>query len=151
MGRLLSEYIHSPFIRSTSRYGSNNFIPPRPLIDPNKTSLAVSGSSVWNCLTPSNKNLRTTKCVKRQLQTHLSSSEPFDCANCLLSLTEFLRMHSFFLSQILHYTSPKIYDRNLVLQSCPCYKYNTHMYTKYSGTDKMETKTKKQKQKNKNI
>ncbi|WP_419626843.1 hypothetical protein, partial [Thiolapillus sp.] len=51
------EYIRSLFTRSSSRYGSNNFIPPRPRIDLYKTSLAFSGSSVWNSLSLSLKNL----------------------------------------------------------------------------------------------
>ena len=44
------DYIPWLFTRSTSRYGSNNFIPPRPRTDLHKTSLAFSGSSVRNSL-----------------------------------------------------------------------------------------------------
>ena len=51
------EYIRSLFTRSSSRYGSNYFIPPRPRTDLYKTSLAFSGSSVWNSLPLSLKNL----------------------------------------------------------------------------------------------
>ena len=67
------EYIHSLFTRSSSRYGSNNFIPPRLRIDLYKTSLAFSGSSVWNSLSLSLKNLLTIRCFKRHLRGHLSS------------------------------------------------------------------------------
>ena len=67
------EYIRSLFTRSSSRYGSNNFIPPRPRIDLHKTSLAFSGSSVWNSLSLSLKNLRPIRCFKRHLHRHLSS------------------------------------------------------------------------------
>ena len=67
------EYIRSLFTRSSSRYGPNNFIPPRPRIDLYKTSLAFSGSSVWNSLPLSLKHLRTIRCFKRHLHRHLSS------------------------------------------------------------------------------
>ena len=67
------EYIRSLFTRSSSSYGSNDFIPPRPRIDLYKTSLAFSGSSVWNSLPLSLKNLRTIRCFKRHLHRHLSS------------------------------------------------------------------------------
>ena len=52
-----SEYIHSLFTRSTSRYGSNNFIPPTPHIDLYRISLAFLGLSIWNSLPPSLQNL----------------------------------------------------------------------------------------------
>ena len=67
------EYFRSLFTRSSSRYGSNNFIPSRPRIDLYKTSLAFSGSSVRNSLPLSLKNLRTIRCFKRHLHRHLSS------------------------------------------------------------------------------
>ena len=66
------EYIRSLFTRSSSRYGSNNFIPPRTRIDLYKTSVAFSGSSVWNSLPLFLKNLRTIRCFKRHLHRHLS-------------------------------------------------------------------------------
>ena len=68
-----SEKIHSLFTMSMSSCGSNNFIPPRPSIDPYKTSPAFSGSSVWNSLPLSLKNLGTIRCFIRHLHRHLSS------------------------------------------------------------------------------
>ena len=65
------EYIRSLFTRSTGRYGSNNFIPPRPRIDLYKTSLAFLGSSVWNSLPSFLKILRTIRRFKMHLQTQL--------------------------------------------------------------------------------
>ena len=78
------EYIRSLFTRSSSRYGSNNLIPSRLRIDLYKTSLAFSGSSVWNSLPLSLKNLRTIRCFKRHLHRHLSSILPLNRANCIL-------------------------------------------------------------------
>ena len=46
-------YIHSLFTRSTSRYASDNFIPPRPRMDLYKTSVAFSGSKPGNSRLPS--------------------------------------------------------------------------------------------------
>ena len=84
------EYIRPLFTRSSSRYDSNNFIPPRPRIDLYQTSLAFSGSSVWNSLSLSLKNLRTIKCFKRHLH-RLSSILPLNRANCILSsLADFI-------------------------------------------------------------
>ena len=79
------EYIRSLSNKSTSRYGSNNCIPPRPRIDLYKTSLAFSGSSIWNSLPLSIKHLRTIRCFKKHLHTHLSSIWLRNRANCLLS------------------------------------------------------------------
>ena len=67
------EYVRSLFTSSTSRYGSNNFNLPQPHIDLYEISLAFSGSSIWNSLPPSLKNLRTIRCLKGDLHTHLSS------------------------------------------------------------------------------
>ena len=40
----LSDFLH----RAPARYGSNNYVLPRPHIDQFKTSFAFSGSSTWN-------------------------------------------------------------------------------------------------------
>ena len=44
----LSDFLH----RAPARYGSNNYVLPRPRIDQLKTSFAFSGSSTWNTLSP---------------------------------------------------------------------------------------------------
>ena len=68
-----TEYIRSLFARSTNRYGSNNFIPPRPTIDLYQVSLPFSGSSIWNSLPPSLKNLRIIRCFQRHFHAYLKA------------------------------------------------------------------------------
>ena len=69
------EYIHSLFTRSSSRYGSNNFIPPRPRTDLYKTSLAFSGSSVWNSFHSPSKTCELSDASKG---TCIDILAPFD-------------------------------------------------------------------------
>ena len=58
------EYTRSLFTRSTSRYGSNNFIPPRPRKDLFKASLAFWGLPVRNSLPPSSKTCVPSDALK---------------------------------------------------------------------------------------
>ncbi|KAK7096772.1 hypothetical protein V1264_003836 [Littorina saxatilis] len=65
------EYIQSLFQRATNRYGSSKFIPPRPRLDLYKSSLAFSGSSVWNSLPTVLKHIPSVKAFKKQTHRHL--------------------------------------------------------------------------------
>eukprot|EP00916_Digyalum_oweni_P024480 GHVL01040461.1.p1 GENE.GHVL01040461.1~~GHVL01040461.1.p1 ORF type:complete len:234 (-),score=-6.72 GHVL01040461.1:355-1056(-) len=66
-------YITSLFNKATHRYGSVNLIPPIPRIDLYKTSLAFSGTSVWNSLPSSFKHLKSLKSFKKCVKNHLMS------------------------------------------------------------------------------
>ena len=69
-------FIHSLFTRSTSRYVSDNFIPPRPRTDLYKNSLAFSGSSTWNSPPPSLKDLRSINTYMNTLVPAYLSTMP---------------------------------------------------------------------------
>ena len=66
----LSDILH----RSPARYGSNNYVLPRPRIDQFKTSFAFSGSSTWNILPPKLKTFSSLCNFKINLRKFLHST-----------------------------------------------------------------------------
>ena len=57
-------YLNQLLKKTTLRYGSMNLVPPLPRIDIEKTSLAYSGSVVWNDLPDHFKINMSTKSFK---------------------------------------------------------------------------------------
>ena len=65
----------SDFLRRTpARYGSNNYVLPRPRIDQFKTSFAFSGSSTWNTFPPKLKTFSSLCNFKINLRKFLHST-----------------------------------------------------------------------------
>jgi hypothetical protein len=69
---LAPSYLSQLFIEAPARYGSYNFILPRTRVDLYKTSLAFSGSAVWNSLPPNIKSCNTLSSFKLNLKKHMS-------------------------------------------------------------------------------
>ena len=61
--------------KATPRYNSKNLIPPRSFNDCFKTSLAFSGSTLWNKLPHNLKNITKPKTFKIELHKHYINSE----------------------------------------------------------------------------
>ena len=69
----MPNYILTLFQKATKRYGSINFRPPLPRIDLFKTSLAFSGSMLWNSLPSHIKSLNSLKIFKKALHRYYQS------------------------------------------------------------------------------
>ena len=67
-------YLSDSLHRAPARYGSNNYVLPRPRIDQFKTSFAFSGSSTWNTLPPKLKTFSSLCNFKINLRKFLHST-----------------------------------------------------------------------------
>jgi len=68
-------YFSENFQRANDRYGSSNFLPPRPRTDLFKTSFVYSGTSVWNSLPSSLKNASSLRSFKNMLLKHIGGCQ----------------------------------------------------------------------------
>lgn len=64
-------YLQSHFSHATKRYGSQNLIPPIPRLDLYKSSLAFSGTFLWNSIPIHIRNTTSVKSFRRQFHSHL--------------------------------------------------------------------------------
>ena len=70
-----SSYLTQLINKATPRYNSKNLIPPRSFNDCFKTSLAFSGSKVWNELPINLKTITKPKTFRTELKKHYLNSE----------------------------------------------------------------------------
>jgi hypothetical protein len=73
---LAPSYLSQFFTEAPARYSSCNFILPRTRVDLYKTSLAFSGSAVWNSLPPNVKSCNSLSTFKSNVKQHMSKLKP---------------------------------------------------------------------------
>ena len=68
------QYLNQLLVKAPNRYNSMNLHPPLPRIDLYKSSLAFSGSLIWNNLPHDMKEKMSTNSFKHKLYEHLHKS-----------------------------------------------------------------------------